>query len=100
MPHALWQLQGERRAVFVDEKNPHEPGKTEHRFARFEQITPGTMTEQEYKETVGDLVAYLQWMGEPSQGKRVRIGVGVLIFLGLLIVFTWRLNAAFWKSVT
>ena len=100
MPHALWQLQGERRAVFVDEKNPHEPGKTEHRFARFEQITPGTMTEQEYKETVGDLVAYLQWMGEPSQGKRVRIGVGVLIFLGLLIVFTWRLNAAYWKSVT
>jgi len=100
MPHALWQLQGERRAVFVDEKNPHEPGKTEHRFARFEQITPGTMTEQEYKETVGDLVAYLQWMGEPSQGKRIRIGVGVLIFLGLLIVFTWRLNAAYWKSVT
>ena len=100
MPHALWQLQGERRALFVEEKNPHEPDKTERRFAGFEQITPGTMSEQEYKQTIGDLVAYLQWMGEPSQGKRVRIGVGVLIFLGLLIVFTWRLNAAFWKSVT
>ena len=100
MPHALWQLQGERRAVFVDEKNPHEPGKTEHRFARFEQITPGTLSEREYDETVADLVAYLQWMGEPAQGKRVRIGVGVLIFLGLLIVFTWRLNAAYWKDVT
>lgn len=100
MPHALWQLQGERRALFVDEKNPHEPEKTEHRFSRFEQITPGTLSEREYDETVADLVAYLQWMGEPAQGKRVRIGVGVLIFLGLLIVFTWRLNAAYWKDVT
>ena len=34
------------------------------------------------------------------KAKGVRIGVGVLIFLGLLIVFTWRLNAAYWKSVT
>jgi len=24
----------------------------------------------------------------------------VLLFLGLLIVFTWRLNAAYWKNVT
>ena len=100
MPHVLWQLQGERRAVFVVEKDPHEAGRTVHRFAGFEQVTPGTLSELEYKETVGDHEAYLQWMGEPSQGKRIRIGVGVLIFLGLLIVFTWRLNAAYWKSVT
>ena len=100
MPHALWQLQGERRAVFTEVKDEHHPGKTEHRFERFEQVTPGAMSEIEYKEAVGDLVAYLQWMGEPAQGSRMRIGVGVLLFLGLLIVFTWRLNAAYWKNVT
>ncbi|MDQ6685153.1 MAG: cytochrome c1, partial [Pseudomonadota bacterium] len=99
MPHALWQLQGERRAKFVEEKNPHEEGKTTHRFAGFEQLTPGALDAQQYDETIGDLVAYLQWMGEPAQGKRIRIGVGVLIFLGLLIVFTWRLNASYWKNV-
>jgi ubiquinol-cytochrome c reductase cytochrome c1 subunit len=99
MPHVLWQLQGERRAVFVDEKNPHEPEKSERRFDHFEQITPGKLTDHEYDETIADLVAYLQWMGEPAQGTRVRVGVGVLIFLGLLIVITWRLNAAFWKNV-
>ncbi len=43
MPHALWQLQGERRAKFVEAKDPHEEGKTVHRFAGFEQITPGTL---------------------------------------------------------
>ncbi len=99
MPHALWQLQGERRAKFIEAKDPHEEGRTELRFAGFEQITPGTLTDLQYDEAVGDLVAYLQWMGEPAQGTRVRIGVGVLIFLGLLIVITWRLNAAFWRSV-
>lgn len=100
MPHALWQLQGERRAVFVEVKDAHNPARSEQRFQRFEQLTPGTLSELEYKEAVGDLVAYLQWMGEPAQGQRIRIGVGVLLFLGLLIVFTWRLNAAYWKNVT
>jgi ubiquinol-cytochrome c reductase cytochrome c1 subunit len=99
MPHVLWQMQGERRAVFVEEKSEHEGAKPERRFAGFEQITPGTMSVREYDDTVGDLVAYLQWIGEPAQGKRVRVGVGVLIFLGLLIVITWRLNASYWKTV-
>ncbi len=48
---------------------------------------------------MADLVAYLQWMGEPAQGQRVRLGVWVLIFLGFFTVIAWRLNAAFWKDV-
>ncbi|MEQ1686669.1 MAG: cytochrome c1 [Burkholderiaceae bacterium] len=99
MPHALWELQGQRAAVFVEEKDAHNPAKTVHRFDRFEQLTPGKLDEQQYNQTVGDLVAYLQWMGEPSQGKRVQIGVWVLLFLGVLVIFTWRLNAAYWKDV-
>ena len=99
MPHALWQLQGERRAKFAEVKDPHEEGKTMHRFVGFEQITPGALDERQYDEAVGDLVAYLQWMGEPAQGTRVRIGVGVLVFLGLLVLITWRLSSAYWRSV-
>ncbi len=99
MPHALWELQGQRAAVFVEEKDAHNPAKTIHRFDRFEQLTPGKLNELQYKETVGDLVAYLQWMGEPAQGKRVQIGVWVLLFLGVLVIFTWRLNASYWKDV-
>jgi len=99
MPHALWQLQGERRARFAEVKDPHDEGKTTHRFVGFEQITPGALDERQYDEAVGDLVAYLQWMGEPAQGTRVRIGVGVLVFLGLLVLITWRLSSAYWRSV-
>jgi len=99
MPHALWQLQGERRAKFVEVKDEHDPAKTTHRFVGFEQITPGALDERHYDEAVGDLVAYLQWMGEPAQGTRVRIGVGVLVFLGLLVLITWRLSSAYWRTV-
>ena len=99
MPNVLWQLQGQRTARFVDEKDEHDPTKVEHRFEGFDRLTPGTLDEHAYDETVGDLVAYLQWMGEPAQEKRVRIGVWVLLFLGVLTICTWRLNASYWKDV-
>lgn len=96
MPHALWQLQGVRRAVF-EEHEVH--GKKTPVFKGWEQLTPGAMTAVQYDQAVGDLVNYLQWMGEPAQNSRIRIGVGVLLFLGVFIVIAWRLNAAFWKDV-
>jgi ubiquinol-cytochrome c reductase cytochrome c1 subunit len=99
MPHVLWELQGQRAAKYVEEKDPHDPKKTVHRFDGFEQVSPGTMSPAQYDETVADLVAYLQWMGEPAQGQRVRLGVWVLIFLSIFTLIAWRLNAAFWKDV-
>jgi ubiquinol-cytochrome c reductase cytochrome c1 subunit len=99
MPHVLWQLQGERAAKFVEEEDHHNPGKTVHKFEGFEQLTDGKLKPQEFDSQIADLVAYLQWMGEPVQGQRVRIGVGVLIFLSIFLVIAWRLNASFWKDV-
>lgn len=99
MPHVFWELQGVRTAKYVDEKDPHDPSKTVHVFKGFEQVTPGKLTPAQYDDAVGDLVAYLQWMGEPAQAQRFRLGVWVLLFLGIFTVFAWRLNAAFWKDV-
>ena len=99
MPHVLWELQGQQRAVFAEEADPHEKGKTVHVFKSFELAAPGIMTPAEYKEAVADLVGFVQWMGEPMQAERVRLGVWVLIFLGIFTVIAWRLNAAFWKDI-
>ena len=99
MPHVLWELQGERRAIFEEVKDPHDPSKVTHAFKSFEQIKPGKMSAQEFDSAVGDLVAYLQWMGEPNQGLRTKLGVWVLLFLAVFTVIAWRLNAAFWKDV-
>ena len=89
MPHALWELQGVREPIFDEH----------HAVTGWKQITPGTMTAQEYDNAMADLVGYLQWMAEPAQNTRVRIGVWVLIFLLGLTFVAWRLNAAFWKDV-
>ncbi|MBX3622174.1 MAG: cytochrome c1 [Rhizobacter sp.] len=99
MPHVLWELQGQRVPKYEEEKDPHHEGKTIHRLVGFEQVTPGTMSQADYDSTVGDLVAFLQWMGEPAQHDRVKIGVFVLLFLALFTFIAWRLNAAFWKDV-
>jgi ubiquinol-cytochrome c reductase cytochrome c1 subunit len=99
MPHVLWELQGVRTAKFVDEKDPHEPSKIEHKFEGFEQVKPGKLSNLEYDNAVADLVAYLQWMSEPAQNARKRLGVWVLLFLGLFMVLAWRLNASYWKDI-
>ncbi|HVQ05662.1 MAG TPA: cytochrome c1 [Burkholderiaceae bacterium] len=99
MPHVLWELQGQQRAVFVERPDPHDAKKSIQAFDRFESISAGSLSKTEYDAAVADLVAYLQWMGEPAQNQRVRIGVWVLLFLGLFTLVAWRLNAAFWKDV-
>lgn len=99
MPHALWELQGVRDAKFVEEKDPHDASKTVHKFVGFEKVTDGSLDQSAYDNQVGDLVAYLQWMGEPAQNTRKRLGVVVLIFMALLATLAWRLNASYWKEV-
>ncbi len=96
MPNVLWELQGERRPVYAKmEQHGHE---TEV-FKGWEQVTPGTMSPLQFDQSVGDLVNYMQWMAEPAQNTRVRIGVWVLLFLLMAVVFVWRLSASYWKDV-
>lgn len=99
MPHVLWELQGVRTVKMVEEADPHEPGKTVHRFAGFEQVTPGTLSSAEFDTQVADLVAYMDWMAEPTRDLRKRLGAIVLLFLSLFAFLAWRLNASYWKGV-
>ena len=97
MPNVLWQLQGQRTVKFEDETD--ESGEKVHKFAGYQQVTPGTMSATDYDSSVADLVAYLSWMAEPAQKERKQLGVWVLLFLSILCVFTWRLNASYWKDI-
>jgi ubiquinol-cytochrome c reductase cytochrome c1 subunit len=97
MPHALWELQGERKPIFNEiEEHGH---KTQVFAGKWEQVKPGSMTPLQYDQAIGDLVGYMQWMGEPAQASRVRVGVWVLLFLLAFAVVAWRLNASYWKDV-
>jgi ubiquinol-cytochrome c reductase cytochrome c1 subunit len=97
MPNPLWEMQGERSPIMAKQmSHGHEASVF---TGRWEQTKPGTLTALQYDQNVADLVNYLQWMGEPAQNQRVRIGVWVLLFLGLFTLIAWRLNAAYWKEV-
>jgi ubiquinol-cytochrome c reductase cytochrome c1 subunit len=96
MPNVLWELQGEREPIFT---KVEEHGQEVESFQGWKQVTPGTMTPLQFEQNVGDLVGYLQWMAEPAQNHRIRVGAWVLLFLAVLTVLVWRLNAAFWKDV-
>ena len=98
MPHVLWQLQGQRAAKFEDVVD-NRTGEKVHRFVGYQQLTPGTLTPAKYDAAVGDLVGYLAWMSEPHQQTRKRLGVWVLLFIGVMTLVAWRLNAAYWKDV-
>lgn len=96
MPHVLWELQGVRRPIF-EKVEAH--GHATEVLKGWEQVSPGKMTPLQYDQAMGDLVSYMQWMAEPAQNTRVRVGVWVLLFLVMALVFVWRLNAAYWKDV-
>ena len=99
MPHVMWEMQGVRTAKFVEEKDPHDPSKMVHKFAGFERISNGKMTEQEFDTATADLVAYMSWMAEPVAAQRKRLGVIVLMFMTVFALLAWRLNASYWKEV-
>jgi len=96
MPNPFWELQGERSPVY-EERQSH--GQTVQVFTGWKIEKPGTLTPLQYDQAIGDLVNYLQWMAEPGQNTRMRIGVWVLIFLSVFTFIAWRLNAAYWKDI-
>jgi ubiquinol-cytochrome c reductase cytochrome c1 subunit len=98
MPFPLWELQGQQRAVF-ETRTDATSGKQSQVFKGFEMAQPGSMTAAKYNEAAADLTAFLFWMAEPQATNRVRIGVWVMLFLGIFIIIAWRLNAAFWKDI-
>jgi ubiquinol-cytochrome c reductase cytochrome c1 subunit len=85
MPHALWQLQGERA---------YDAAKRQ-----WTELSKGTQSATEYDTTVRDLVNFLTYISEPTAQKRKAIGIAVLFALAVLFVLTWLLKREFWKDV-
>ncbi len=59
----------------------------------------GSQSPEEFDKTVYDLVNFLEYVAEPMQQDRKRIGIYVLFFLAIFFVFAWLLNREYWKDV-
>jgi ubiquinol-cytochrome c reductase cytochrome c1 subunit len=100
MPHVLYELQGQNKAVFVEKKDPHDEKKTVTEFEGFEVEKAGALSKLEYDNAVADLVGFLVWMGEPEAAHRKQLGILVLLFLGLLLLpCAWWLHHVYWKDI-
>ncbi len=97
MPHVLWELQGAQEAVYKTEKDS--AGNDTEVFEHFEQVTPGTLSPEEYDEMARDLTAFLSYIGEPIQMERQRLGIWVLLFIAVFFVLAYLLKKEYWKDV-
>jgi len=92
MPHILVDLQGEQ--VQVEEKDAE--GHVVHKL-RLTKV--GRLAPEEYDNQIRDLVGFLTWAAEPQAELRKQLGVVVLIFLSVLLVFAYLLKKEYWKDV-
>lgn len=59
----------------------------------------GSMDGHQFTQVTTDLVAFLDYVGEPNKLKRYRLGVWVLLFLSIFVILTYLVKREFWKSI-
>jgi ubiquinol-cytochrome c reductase cytochrome b subunit len=91
MPNVLHGLQGD---VVCDDHGSNDPTQCE--LTHIEGT--GSLSAEEFDQTVADLVNFLYYIGEPVRAKRQSIGVWVLLFLGLLYVLVFFMSREFSKD--
>jgi ubiquinol-cytochrome c reductase cytochrome c1 subunit len=97
MPAVISDLEGVKKAVFLEQKSAG--GGTDKVFERFETVSPGNMTPEEYDGFVRDTVNFLDYVGEPAQVERRSMGVWVVLFLLALTALAYLLKQEYWKDV-
>ena len=60
---------------------------------------PGSQTPEQFAQSARDITAFLEYAGEPAALKRERLGVWVLLFLGVLALLAWLMKNEYWKDV-
>ncbi|MCG8379239.1 MAG: cytochrome c1 [Proteobacteria bacterium] len=94
MPHVFWELQGLQRLNLHGDEGHHVPT-----YEDLELVTPGSQTEEEYDQTVRDLVNFLVYLGEPIKLKRTKIGVWVMLYLFVFLIVAYALKKEYWRDV-
>jgi ubiquinol-cytochrome c reductase cytochrome c1 subunit len=95
MPHVLWKMQGIQTVAGAGHDDDHSADGA----VQLELTTPGTLSPEEYDNTVRDLVTFLDYLGEPAKLKRKNIGVWVILFLAVFTFLTYLLKAEYWRDV-
>jgi ubiquinol-cytochrome c reductase cytochrome c1 subunit len=96
MPHVLWELQGWQQPV-VHEAAGDAAGPVA--VERLEPATEGMLSAAEFDRVVRDLANFLDYVSEPVQLERRRLGIRVILFLLVFLLFAYLLKKEYWKQV-
>lgn len=126
MPHVFWEKQGPRELVTTlvhEHEQEGKPKTWEKVITRYdtngvalvkkEALAEGNLhssfsaeftsldksADAQYQRDVADLVGFLSYVSDPTASIRKRLGVWVLLFLGLFGVCAWWLNSVYWREV-
>ena len=89
MPNVLLPLQGVQRAICEDEN-----------CDRLEvEEGSGKLSVAEFDQVAYDITNFLYYVGEPARLERQKIGVYALLFILVLICFTYLLKREFFKDI-
>ena len=94
MPNVFWELQGRQRLAEGDKMEGH--GSI---VDNLEVITEGTQSEEEFDQTVRDLVNFMVYLGEPIRLKRAKIGTWVLLYLFVFAIIAYLLKKEYWRDI-
>jgi ubiquinol-cytochrome c reductase cytochrome c1 subunit len=83
MPHVLWELQGLQ----------------DNHGDAYQTSSDGEMTPVQYEQATRDLVAFLDYVGEPAKLVRYKIGFWVIAFLLVLFLVACMVKKEYWKDI-
>ena len=95
MPNPRWEMQGLQRPVYGETDKATGEAPVEH----LEIASPGNQDAATFNQTVRDITAFLEYVGEPAALKRQQLGVWVLLFLTFLTFLAWLLKKEYWRDV-
>lgn len=107
MPHVMLELQGLLECAPGPKVDSH--GHAERNDVGESVNVPcgtlapgaikGSLGEEEFEKVVYDMVNFLEYVAEPGAADRKRVGIYVMLFLLILLMFAWLLNREYWKDV-
>ena len=92
MPNILEPLAG----VVIADPARHLAGQSPNYLVLRE---PGEMSPQQFDSALQDLVTFLVYVSEPAKLVRYKMGVFVLLFLGVFLVFAYQLKISYWRDI-
>ena len=99
MPHVLMELQGLPECAEGYVVDSHGEATVSPCGKLVPGEIEGTMSPEDFDQAVYDLVNYMHYIAEPGAERRKSIGIWVMLFLVVFLVFAVLLDREYWKDI-